>query len=102
METNKERQKLEEKRIDLEIRQGKDALYIRILISFGTISILIATIMLLMFETRMMNKSFAMLIIGVFLLFTGMLWQHKDEKQLDNVSEDLQHYKDRELSSYRK
>ncbi len=96
MNVIEKRNKLEQTRIQIHLKKKRNEMYERLLIVLGTVSVLIATMLLLL--TDLFGQGMGLLVIGIALVLMGSIWQHKEEREMTKIEEDLQHCKEEELA----
>ena len=99
MDVAKKCELLENDRLQLQLKKRRNELYERLLIVLGTVSVLIAILMLVM--SNLYAQGMGLLVIGVALVSMGSIWQHKDERQMAKVEEKLHHCREQKIAGIR-
>ena len=98
-EFNKE--ELQKTLIDEQINYQKEIVHIRILKSFGVITIIIAMSITIIQELFMTAQSWALYLMGLFLFLAGLIWQEKSKKRMSLLEEKINKFENKEIESYR-
>lgn len=92
---------LEGEAVELQLKNKKDEIYMRVLAVFGIITILIATTITIMAEMRMTTQGITLYVMGLFLFAAGMIWREKNKNKLSKTNENIERFQDEEDDSYR-
>jgi hypothetical protein len=96
MDVIRERKRLEQERIDLELNRSRDVLYVRLLFFLGTISVLGAIILLTM-DRVFFGQGIGVMTVGVVLVLMGTVWQYNDNHRIEKLDQKIEHLREQEL-----
>ncbi|MBD3209366.1 hypothetical protein GF367_03020 [Candidatus Woesearchaeota archaeon] len=87
MSIEQEKTSAEVREAEQEAKSSKDAIYIKILISLGVISLLMAVIIIIARDMQTSAQTNAIFLMSILLLVMGGVWQQRDKKQVEKAKE---------------
>jgi amino acid permease len=101
LEEPESRIELQKKLIDVQLKQEKETTYMRILMSFGVIAIVIGTIVIISQDLTLSAQSITMYGMGIFLLLAGLFWQEKNKSEISSLEKKIEEFEDDDMESER-